>query len=167
MVAGNGWRVTYYPPSTRHLTNFTEMAETKSSKRKSKSKKAEKKESKLSDREVIDIIVDLGRTATPSVKIGQILRDAHGVANVKQLTGKRIGEILVENGAAPKVPSDIDALIKKAATIRKHLVTHKIDIEAKYGLMLTESKIRKLAKYYRREGVLPANWKYEAAERAV
>ena len=29
------------------------------------------------------------------------------------------------------------------------------------GLQITESKINKLAKYYRREGVLPEDWKFD------
>ncbi len=147
-----------------NFTNFKEMTEkTKSTKK--KSKKPEPTKSKQSAQEITEIILDLARSGTPSVKIGQILKEEHGVFNVKELTGKRIVQILRENNLSPKLPADLNALVQKAATIRKHVATHKIDLEAKYGLMLTESKIRKLAKYYRREGVLPAAWKYEAEER--
>ncbi|HIJ99162.1 TPA: 30S ribosomal protein S15, partial [archaeon] len=76
-------------------------------------------------------------------------------------------QILRENNLAPKLPADLNALIQKAASIRKHVATHKIDLEARYGLMLTESKIRSLAKYYKREKVLPVDWKYVAAERVA
>ena len=144
------------------------MAEkTKTTKKKSKAKKTEQKESKLGVPEVTEIILDLARTGTSSVKIGQTLKEVHGVLNVKELTGKRITQILRENNLAPKLPADLNALIQKAVAIRKHRATHKMDEEAKYGLILTESTIRKLAKYYRREGVLPADWKYEVEERVA
>src|SRR3989344_4160262 len=129
-------------------------------KAKKKTKKAEPKEKKLSTQEVTETILDLARTGTPSVKIGHILKEEHGILNVKELTGKRITQILRENNLAPKLPADLNALIQKAASIRKHVATHKIDLEARYGLMLTESKIRSLAKYYKREKVLPVDWKY-------
>ena len=139
------------------------MVETKSSKR--KSKKAETKESKLSPNEITDLILDLSRSGYTAPKIGETLRTEHGVLNVKEVTGKRIVQLLRENNLAPKLPPDIQSLIEKAAEIRKHRATHRMDLEAKYGLGLTESKIRKLAKYYKRHGILPADWKYEAVER--
>lgn len=141
------------------------MAETKSPKKKSKAKKVEPKESKLSANEITDLIMDLSRSGYSAPKIGETLRSEHGVLNVKGATGKRIVQLLRENNLAPKLPPDIQSLIGKAADIRKHFATHRMDLEAKYGLGLTESKIRKLAKYYKRHGILPADWKYEAVER--
>ena len=139
----------------------------KATRKKSKAKKAAPKESKLGVQDAVEAVLDLGRTGTTSVKIGQILKEEHGVSNIKELTGKRIVQILRENNLAPKLPADLNALIQKATTIRKHLATHKMDVESKHGLMLTESKIRKLAKYYRRKGILPVSWKYEIGERTA
>ena len=46
--------------------------------------------------------------------------------------------------------------------IRKHLEANKKDMPAKRGLQLTDSKIRRLAKYYKKKGVLDAKWRYNA-----
>jgi len=51
-------------------------------------------------------------------------------------------------------------LIGTALSLRKHLETNKKDLHNKRSLHLTESKIRRLAKYYHVEGRLPTGWKY-------
>lgn len=129
---------------------------------KAKKENAPKKPEKtLSSREAEEIILDLGRSGITAEKIGQILKDDHGVQSTKELTGKQISKILSEKGAAPKLPADIYSLMKTALAIKKHLVKHRSDVAARYGLLLAESKIRKLARYYRRSRVLPPDWKYE------
>ena len=134
------------------------------SSRKPKKQKAEKKsiELTLSQKEAEDAIIELGRSGIAAEKIGQILKDEHGVQSVQELTGKKISKILSENNAAPKLPADMDSLMKSALAIKKHLIRHKSDTAARYGLLLTESKIRKLSRYYRRSRVLPPDWKYES-----
>merc|ERR1712064_211638 len=57
---------------------------------------------------------------TPS-QIGVILRDSHGVAQVRFITGNKILRILKGKGMAPALPEDCYYLIKKAVSIRKHL----------------------------------------------
>jgi small subunit ribosomal protein S13e len=57
---------------------------------------------------------------TPS-QIGVILRDSHGVAQVRFVTGSKILRILKAKGLAPDLPEDLYHLIKKAVSIRKHL----------------------------------------------
>ncbi len=135
------------------------MAATKKAK---KQKTASKTAKSVSQKEAEEIILDLGRSGISSEKIGQILKDEHGVQSFKELSGKRISKILRENNAAPKLPADLDSLMKSALATKKHLIKHKTDVAAQYGLMLAESKIRKLAKYYRNTKVLPAGWKYES-----
>jgi len=44
--------------------------------------------------------------------------------------------------------------------LKKHIDHHKKDLKTKRSLSLTESKIRRLMKYYRREERLPDGWKY-------
>jgi len=44
--------------------------------------------------------------------------------------------------------------------LKKHIDHHKKDLKTKRSLSLTESKIRRLMKYYRREERLPEGWKY-------
>ena len=52
---------------------------------------------------------------------GVILRDSHGVAQVRFVTGNKILRILKVKGLAPDLPEDLYHLIKKAVSIRKHL----------------------------------------------
>jgi small subunit ribosomal protein S13e len=52
---------------------------------------------------------------------GGILRDSHGVAQVRFVTGSKILRILKAKGLAPDIPEDLYFLIKKAVSIRKHL----------------------------------------------
>ena len=49
---------------------------------------------------------------TPS-QIGVVLRDSHGVAQVRFVTGNKILRILKAGGLAPEIPEDLYHLIKK------------------------------------------------------
>ena len=71
--------------------------------------------------------------------------------------------ILKSKGLAPDLPEDIYYLIKKAVSIRKHLERNRKDRDSKFRLILVESRIRRLARYYKIKGVLPPTWKYESA----
>eukprot|EP00924_Labyrinthula_sp_SR-Ha-C_P009821 maker-scaffold_21-snap-gene-0.0-mRNA-1 protein AED:0.02 eAED:0.02 QI:410/1/1/1/1/1/3/112/151 len=99
---------------------------------------------------------------TPS-QIGVILRDSQGVPQVKAITGTQILRLLKKNGLAPELPEDLYFLIKKAVNVRKHLERNRGDKDSKYRLILVESKIHRLARYYRRTKQLPPNWKYESS----
>merc|ERR1712126_227546 len=72
-------------------------------------------------------------------------------------------EILKSKGLAPDLPEDIYYLIKKAVSIRKHLDRNRKDRDAKFRLILIESRIHRLGRYYKQKSVLPPNWKYESA----
>merc|ERR1712098_786524 len=118
---------------------------------------------KSSPDQVVDNICKLARKgATPS-QIGVILRDSHGVAQVKVVTGNKILRILKSSGLAPEIPEDLYFLIKKAVAVRKHLERNRKDKDSKFRLILIESRIHRLARYYRTVAVLPPNWKYESA----
>ncbi|KAK6045504.1 ribosomal protein S15 [Cooperia oncophora] len=67
---------------------------------------------------------------------------------------------------APEIPEDLYHLIKKAVSIRKHLEHSRKDIDSKYRLILVESRIHRLARYYKTSRQLPATWKYESATAA-
>jgi small subunit ribosomal protein S15 len=105
-------------------------------------------------------IVELAKAGNTPSMIGLILRDQYGVPLARVITGKRILEIVKENSLEKRVPEDLRNLIAKAATIRRHLEENKRDFVSKRGLQLIESKIHRISKYYRRKGVLPADWKY-------
>merc|ERR1719209_115219 len=92
-----------------------------------------------------------------------IFRDSHGVAQVRFITGNKILRILKSKGMAPELPEDCYHLIKKAVSIRKHLERNRKDRDAKFRLILVESRIHRLARYYKLTGVLPPTWKYESS----
>jgi len=75
-----------------------------------------------------------------------ILRDSHGVAQVKAVTGNKILRILKTNGLAPQIPEDLYHLIKKAVAVRKHLERNRHDADSKFRLILIESRIHRLAR---------------------
>lgn len=92
-----------------------------------------------------------------------MLRDAHGVAQSRIVTGSKILRVLKSNGLAPEIPEDLYCLIKKAVSVRKHLERNRKDKDSKFRLILIESRIHRLARYYRTVAVLPPNWKYDSA----
>merc|ERR1712213_39488 len=115
---------------------------------------------KLTNDEVKEQIYKLAKKGMTPSQIGVILRDSHGVAQVRFVTGNKI---LKSKGLAPDLPEDIYHLIKKAVSIRKHLERNRKDKDSKFRLILVESRIRRLARYYKIKGVLPPTWKYESA----
>lgn len=66
-------------------------------------------------------------------------------------------------GLAPEIPEDLYHLIKKAVSVRKHLERNRKDKDSKYRLILIESRVHRLARYYKTHKQLPSVWKYEAS----
>jgi len=118
---------------------------------------------KLTSDEVKDQIYKLAKKGLTPSQIGVILRDSHGVAQVRFITGNKILRILKGKGMAPSLPEDVYYLIKKAVSIRKHLERNRKDRDAKFRLILVESRIHRLARYYKTKGVLPPTFKYESS----
>merc|ERR1712226_585884 len=99
---------------------------------------------------------------TPS-QIGVSLRDQHGVPQVVSVTGQKILRILRAEKIAPTLPEDLYHLIKKAVNIRRHLERNRKDTDSKFRLILVESRIHRLARYYKKNKVLAPTWKYESS----
>lgn len=114
-------------------------------------------------KEVELLVQKLVKEGHTTSEIGIILRDSYGIPDVKTVTGKRISDILKEKNILPKLPEDLMSLIKRNVQIRKHLEANKHDESANRGLTITESKIRRLVKYYIRMGKLPKDFKYDEA----
>ena len=112
-------------------------------------------------KEVEMLVMKLAKEGNTSSNIGAILRDTYGIPDVELLCKKKISKIMEEKGIKPELPEELVALIKKAVLIRKHLEENKKDEVAHRGLILTESKIKRLVKYYKRVGKLLSEWKYE------
>nr|MBI4156186.1 30S ribosomal protein S15 [Candidatus Woesearchaeota archaeon] len=112
-------------------------------------------------KEAEQLIIKLAKAGNSKSVIGLTLRDSYGIPDTKTLTKKTIGEILEENKLSTELPEDFIALIKREIEIAKHMEKNKKDFVAKRGLQLTESKIKRLTKYYKRVGKLPEDWKYD------
>lgn len=105
-------------------------------------------------------IIKLAKDGQPPSKIGIILRDQHGVPLSKPITGKSITQILKERNMYSTLPEDLENLLRKATRLHVHQDKNKSDLHNKRALQLVEAKIYKLVRYYKKEGVLPADWKY-------
>lgn len=114
--------------------------------------------------EVVEEVVALARQGRTQAEIGLELRDRLGVPDVKEVTGKKVGTILAEHDLEPDVPEDLRALMERAVQLDKHLQQHPKDTHNRRGLTLIESKIRRIVKYYVREGRLPEGWTYSMAQ---
>ena len=111
--------------------------------------------------EIEELIVKLVKEGNTPTKIGLILRDKYGIPDVKELTGSKITKILKNKDLGLAVPEDLQSLINKAVLLDNHLQKHIKDNHNKRALMLVESKIRRLSKYYVKSGKLPADWRYD------
>jgi len=110
--------------------------------------------------EVQKLVVELRNSGLSSSQIGIVLRDTYGIPDVKSVTTKSLTELLRDGGVAPELPEDLFNLITKALNLRDHLEENKKDLHNKRALQLTESKIRRLVRYYKNKAVLPSEWSY-------
>ncbi|KAI7516118.1 hypothetical protein KC343_g23432, partial [Hortaea werneckii] len=86
--------------------------------------------------QVVDQICKLARKGVTPSQIGVVLRDSHGVAQVKIVTGNKILRILKGNGMA--------------VAVRKHLERNRKDKDSKFRMILIESRIHRLSRYYKK-----------------
>ncbi len=123
----------------------------------------------MSVEEIQKHVVELRNQGMSSSRIGIVLRDKYGIPDIMLAAKKKMTHILQDNGVAPKVPEDLYNLIVKALNLREHLEDNRNDLHNRRALQLTESKIRRLVKYYKGRGVLPEEWTYrlERAETLI
>lgn len=115
-------------------------------------------------REVELLITKLSKEGYRPSQIGIHLRDTYGIPDVKAVTEKKLTQILKDKGLLQRFPEDMLALMKKRVAIQKHMLGNKKDKTAVRGLEITDSKIRKLAKYYKDKGRIDASWNYNPDE---
>ena len=72
---------------------------------------------KLTSDNVKEQIYKLAKKGLTPLQNGVILRDSHGVAQVRFVTGNKILRILKSQGLAPDLPEDLYHLIKKAVAV--------------------------------------------------
>ena len=117
---------------------------------------------KYQPEEVEAFIIKLAKEGHSLSSIGTILRDQYAIPLVKPITGKSITETLEASNLAPSMPEDLSNLMKKAQSLAVHIEKNKKDLHNKRSMQIIEARIYKLSRYYKREGVLPKNWKYVA-----
>jgi small subunit ribosomal protein S15 len=116
---------------------------------------------KYQPEEVEAFIIKLAKEGHSLSSIGTILRDQYAIPLAKPITGKSISETLETQNLAPSMPEDLGNLIKKAQSLGVHMEKNKKDLHNKRNMQIIEARIYKLSRYYKREGMLPKNWKYE------
>ena len=117
----------------------------------------------LNATEIEDLVEKFTKEGVSSAMIGMILRDQYAVPNVKLATGKTVTEIQAARGVKADLPADLSQLMVRAINLNNHLKVNHKDISNKRGLAMIEAKIRRLERYYKENGVLPATWKYSLA----
>ncbi len=115
---------------------------------------------KYKPEEIEAIVVKLAKQGLQSAQIGLVLRDRYGIPTTR-ITKVKLMAILRKHGLVPELPEDMFNLIKKAVNLKAHLDRNKKDSTSKRGFELTESKIRRLAKYYIKQKRLPPDWKWD------
>ncbi|MCK5402643.1 30S ribosomal protein S15 [Candidatus Bathyarchaeota archaeon] len=115
---------------------------------------------KYSPEEVEAFVIKLAKEEKTPSKIGVILRDQYGIPLVKSIVGKSIKQIILDEGIEIPVPEDLNNLLQKASTLSRHLNRNRSDVLNRRSLQLIAARIRRLAKYYRRNNRLPQDWKY-------
>ena len=110
---------------------------------------------------VTALIISLAEEGHNTAAIGTILRDQHAVPDARLVVGKRIGQILAENEITPQYPEDMMSLMRRALRLINHLESNRKDRHNSRQLELTESKIRRLARYYKGRGLLETEWTYK------
>jgi small subunit ribosomal protein S15 len=110
--------------------------------------------------EIAETVAKLAGQGKSSAAIGLILRDQYAVPDVRLATGKTVTQILRAKGTKFEMPEDLGDLMRKAVGLQTHLKTNRKDLSNRRGLQLLESRIRRLARYYKEEGVLPGAWDY-------
>ena len=111
-------------------------------------------------KEIEDLVAKLGSEGKGSAMVGLILRDQYAIPSVRLFTGKTIGQIFKERKLVTRLPEDMQNLMKRAVSLNEHVKLNPKDLHNKRGLALIESRIRRLVKYYGREGMIPEGWKY-------
>jgi len=123
--------------------------------------------SELSAGEVEGLVVKLGKEGLPLSKIGLLLRDQYAVPSVKKATGKSAKQILDAHGVKPELPEDLAKVILRAVKLYSHIARNPRDLGIRRSIEVTEARINKLASYYKRKGILPADWRYQRERAAL
>lgn len=109
--------------------------------------------------EIEAFIVASAKRGIPPSHIGKTLRDSYGIGNVADVLGCTLLTFLKRNNAEPTIPEDLAMLMEKASQIRTHLSIHKKDTDAKYRLILVNSRLHRVLRYHKEKGNVPKGYK--------
>tara|TARA_B100001250_G_C19609184_1_gene704141 strand:- start:408 stop:881 length:474 start_codon:yes stop_codon:yes gene_type:complete len=112
-------------------------------------------------KDIEEVISDLSSEGHTNASIGTILRDKHGVPDVRLVMGERISQILKRLGKPIGIPEDLMSLMRRALRLIDHLNQNSKDIHNRRQLELCESKIRRLSRYYRENDQIDSDWTYK------
>ena len=116
---------------------------------------------KYKPKEIEELVLRLAKNGLGTRMIGTELRDQYGIPSVRDIAKMKITKILKKNDAYKReVPEDLYNLMKKAVNLHAHMDENKKDYTSYRGLELTESKIRRLGRYYIKHSELPKDWKW-------
>ena len=80
--------------------------------------------------------------------------------------------MLIKKVVSLSIPSQLSSVLKdhaltcdtsQAVAVRKHLERNRKDKDSKFRLILIESRIHRLSRYYKSVGNLAPTWRYESA----
>ena len=112
-------------------------------------------------KEIEELIVQLSDEGHTNASIGTVLRDKHGVPDVRLVTGERISQTLNRLGKSAGLPEDLMSLMRRALRLLDHLSQNSKDIHNRRQLELCESKIRRLSRYYKENNQIDSDWTYK------
>ena len=112
-------------------------------------------------KDIEETILQLSNQGHSNAMIGSILRDKHGVPDVRLVTGERISQTLERLNVETGYPEDLMSLMRRALRLIDHLSQNGKDIHNRRQLELCESKIRRLSRYYKQNKMLESDWTYK------
>ncbi|MFW6025189.1 MAG: 30S ribosomal protein S15 [Candidatus Woesearchaeota archaeon] len=124
---------------------------------------------RYNDKEVEKLVLKLRKKGLAPSQIGLKLRDQYGIPSTKDITGKTITQILEDNDESLEIPEDLRNLFEKYVSVYEHFERNHQDNTAKKGIRFTKSKINRLVKYYKSEGKLPEDFRfnYDVAKKII
>jgi small subunit ribosomal protein S15 len=121
----------------------------------------EKIRMRIKPNEVKKLVLKFAKQGKSASVVGMVLRDEYGIPDIKKLTGLSVTKILEEQKHKTPLPDDLRALIKKSLELKAHLEDNRHDMPAKRSLAKTEARVRSLVAYFKKQGKLDKDWKYE------
>lgn len=112
--------------------------------------------------EIVMVVTKMAKDGLTSSEIGVRLRDQYGIPLIKSFLGRSMLQVMKESRVEPSPREDLARLLARAKSLQVHLDNNHGDRKNVRSLELLEAKIHRLSKYYKRKGLLPADWKYSA-----